>query len=307
MFKTKEEVIGALSELPAGESRRRFLDETNAADFLTAIGSNVTLYHGKPTTGKTFSEQLAPVSIVVIERRLPNGERDGIGALGGLSECIESADYNRLSDAEKRQLVGIWDNVVLQNNQPTLITDKKTISVNNVKRELSEELGNIGISNIVLPWEKMKRLPFEPYDSDFLIHRWEKGNRVSIVRPQCYGMEIPEQTADYLIAKSNQGIRQTDTELFGLQKIPLIEAMKRGGQSKDKDYRYPHEWLSSWFLAAQMVQGREARDELVTALNAHPYFKQACQQMNLSPELINRSLTHPIMAQRMMNNQHCIG
>ncbi len=292
MFETKEQVIKALSQLPKGAARRQLLDETNAVNFISAIGSNVTLYCGKPTEGNDFQTQFAPVNVILIQRRRQNGEPDGIGALGGLSECIDAHTFEALSADEKLKCIHKWDNVILENGQPVLTTNVQQISLNNVKREVREELGNIGIHSVQFPWKNIVRLPFNPQDDSFLVNRWELGERVNVVFPQCCALEISSELADYLITKSNQGIREKNTELFGLQKYALTDVLFRDGDSSIKDYQYPHEWLSSWFIGAQLIKGQKVRQQLVETLKQEPLFTQHCQQMRLKPELVLKSMQY---------------
>lgn len=290
MFETKEQVIKALSQLPKGAARRELLEKTNAAHFISAIGSNVTLYCGKPTAGDDFQTQLKSVNVILIQRRRQNGIPDGIGALGGLSECIDAQIFEALSADEKLKGVHKWDNVILKNGQPILTTDVQQISLNNVKREVREELGNIGIHSVQLPWENIVRLPFNPQDNSYLVNRWEPDKRVSVVSPQCYALEISSELADYLITKSNQGIREKNTELFGLKRFAITDVLFRGGDSAIKDYRYPHEWLSSWFIAAQLIKGQKVHHQLVETLKQEPLFTERCQQMGLKPEFVLKSM-----------------
>lgn len=290
MFETKEQVIKALSQLPKGAARRQLLDETNAVNFISAIGSNVTLYCGESTEGNDFQTQLAPVRVILIQRRRQNGEPDGIGALGGLSECIDAHRFEALSADEKLKCVHKWDNVILENGQPVLTTNVQQISLNNIKREVREELGNIGIHSFQLLWGKIVRLPFNPQDDSFLVNRWELGQRVSVILPQCYALKISNGLADDLIKKSNQGIREQNTELFGLRKYALTDVLFRAGDSATKDYRYPHEWLSSWFIVAQLIKGQKVRQQFVETLKQMPLFTQRCQQMKLKPESVLKSM-----------------
>lgn len=301
MFESKKQVIETLSHLPKGEARRHLLDTTNAVDFIASIGSNITLYQGKPTSGDDFQTQLTSVHVILIQRCHPNGTADGIGAFGGLSECIEAQTFDALSPDEKQKCVGKWDNVVFENGQPTRITDIRQISINNVKREVQEELGNIGIHSAQLLWDKMVYLPFRPQDDNYLINRWESGERVCVVRPRCYVLEISANLSDYLITKSNQGIREVDTELSGLKRYALTDVLFRAGQSPVSDYRYPHEWLAGWFLAARLVKGPKAMNSLIDSLKQIPYFAESCPQMRLNPTAILNSLRYQ---QNLRDRQH---
>lgn len=292
LFHSRDEVINVLSQLPKGASRRQLLDETNAVNFITSIGSNVTLYCGQPTKGNTFQDQLKSVFVILIQR-CRNGMPDGLGAFGGLSECMDSNVFESLSQEERIKATMSWDNVIIKNNQPTLIFDVSEISKRNVQRETREELGNIGIDSLNLPWDNLMRLPFSPQDDTYLVNRWEKGERVSIVKPQCYKMEIPETMADYLIDKSNQGIRKEHTELLGVQKLPLTEALFRINNSPTADYHYPHEWLASWFIASDLVKGQDVCDQLANALQSIPQFKSHCAKMQLDPKIILRAVKQP--------------
>lgn len=292
LFNSRDEVIKVLSQLPKGVSRRQLLDETNAVNFITSIGSNVTLYCGKPTDGNTFQDQLKSVSLILIQR-CRNGMPDGLGAFGGLSECMDSNVFEALSQEERIKATMNWDNVIIKNNQAMLISDISEISKRNVQRETREEFANIGIYSLNLPWDNLTLLPFKPQDDSYLVNRWEKGERVSIVKPQCYKMEIPETTANYLVAKSNQGIREANTELLGVQKLPLTEALFRINSSPTTDYHYPHEWLASWFVASSLVKGQEVCNQLANALQSIPQFESLCAKMQLDPKIVLHSVKQP--------------
>lgn len=292
LFNSRDEVIKVLSQLPKGASRRQLLDETNAVNFITSIGSNVTLYCGKPTDGNTFQDQLKSVLLILIQR-CRNGMPDGLGAFGGLSECMDSNVFESLSQEERSKATMNWDNVIIKNNQAMLISDISEISKRNVQRETREEFANIGIYSLNLPWDNLTLLPFKPQDDSYLVNRWEKGERVSIVKPQCYKMEIPETTANYLVAKSNQGIREANTELLGVQKLPLTEALFRINNSPTTDYHYPHEWLASWFVASSLVKGEEVCNQLANALQSIPQFESLCAKMQLDPKIVLHSVKQP--------------
>ena len=292
LFNSRDEVIKVLSQLPKGASRRQLLDETNAVNFITSIGSNVTLYCGKPTDGNTFQDQLKSVSLILIQR-CRNGMPDGLGAFGGLSECMDSNVFESLSQEERIKATMNWDNVIIKNNQAMLISDISEISKRNVQRETREEFANIGIYSLNLPWDNLTLLPFKPQDDSYLVNRWEKGERISIVKPQCYKMEIPETTANYLVAKSNQGIREANTELLGVQKLPLTEALFRINNSPTTDYHYPHEWLASWFVASSLVKGQEVCNQLANALQSIPQFDSLCAKMQLDPKIVLHSVKQP--------------
>lgn len=290
MFKSKEEVVKALPKYPKGEVRRKFLKQTNALDFISDIGSNVTMYCGNTIDGKTFKEKLQSVSVILIHRCKPNGESDGIGALGGLSESISKEELALLSPEKKENITDLWDNVEIKEGEIKIISDKRKISLNNIKREVREELGNLGIYSYSLPFEQAILLPFKPQDDDYLVNRWKEGDRVCVVHPHCYIMRISQKTAHDLVSKSDQGIREHDTELSGLQKYPLTEVLFRVGQNPSTDYRYAHEWLSGWFLASHLLKEKEDRQQLTETLNQIPYFNVSCQKMGLNTDLILKSI-----------------
>ncbi len=281
MLTTKKQVVEVLSHIPKGNERRLFLEQTNACDFLMSIGSNVTLFYGQSSDDTDILKRLSTVDVFLIQRRTENGVFDGFGAFGGLSECLDENLFIGMSLSERETMVGVWDNVIMQNGQPVLTQDKHIISLNNVRREMREELSDIGFYDIAFEWDKMIKTPLVCLDDDYLVHRWEPGTPARIVEPQCYVMPISSSLADTLMHSDLKKTRQPNGELFGLVKMPLNEALFQIAPLTTQGYHYSHEWLSAWFLASFCLQEEYQRQQLVDLLKQVPSFEGICRKIRV--------------------------
>ncbi|MBR6674347.1 MAG: hypothetical protein IKL32_00290 [Alphaproteobacteria bacterium] len=312
MFSTKKQVLDVLSHIPSGHERRLFLEQTNARDFLISIGSNVTLYQGNPTVHSDILTYLSSVYVLLIKRRNKNGEFDGIGALGGLSECLDENHFSKMTYSEKQSAIGVWDNVIQHNNQIILTQDKQIITFNNIQREIKEELSDIGLYHNAFEWDKMVKIPLICQDDDYLIYRWEPKQEARIIEPQCHVMPITQTLADYLLSSDSHYTIAPKGELFGFEKISLSEALFQIAPLSDTGYCYSHEWLTAWFLAFSLLTENTQRTQLLDLLKTVPSFEDMCYKIHVQPAHICRlllskqngqSLTHHKIIQNQMVQQ----
>lgn len=250
----KKILLKKIAEAQKGGERRAVI-ENNDTSSITKIGSNVTLFTTSFEEGASFEEKLEKTYLLLINRRNHDGSFDGYGALGGLSESISQEEFSALSLNERKKLLGKIDNVTIKDGKPELTDNQSVISLKNVQRELSEELADIKITDFQVDWDKIKKTPIEPKDTDFLLNRWDGNGEVFIVTPQCYIMPVEEEQIDELIAKSKDSAIEDNSEVLGLSKVSLKEALKAFGT--DKNYRYAHEYLVSLFVAAEVLNQKE--------------------------------------------------
>lgn len=152
----------------------------------------------------------------------------------------------------------------------------RRISRNTVKRESFEELGNLGIYDFPIDVDKMKPLDMsEVRDDNYAINIWNGYGQVWAVTPYCYRLEVPESMLDRLHEASLCQKHEKNSEARSYLKMTLFDALPRYGKRSGEvlsadgrdmtyDYRYPHEWLVSWKIAAEALNG-EPKDLLLLA------------------------------------------
>lgn len=268
-YTSTAQLVEALRQAPKGEARAGILRLEENRRLLHNSGANVTLYAGKPQSGKSCKEKLSGIYLGLLERRNPqSGAREGIGALGGLSERISEDAFNCLTLVEQERLIGLKDDVIRgEDNLPLHISDIGRISRNTVKRESFEELGNLGIYDFSPDIGKMRLMDMaEVRDDDYAINIWNGYGQVWVVTPYCYRLEVPESTLNRLRQDGQFSKCEENNEAQGYLKMPLFDALPRYGRRNGKvlsadgrdmeyDYRYPHEWLVSWKIAAEALNG----------------------------------------------------
>ena len=86
IYKTKKELLTALSQASKGTERADILSVRQNRDLIKSSGANVTLYSGDTKEAVSPLKELEDIYIGVIQRlNAKTGKPDGIGALGGLS------------------------------------------------------------------------------------------------------------------------------------------------------------------------------------------------------------------------------
>lgn len=267
IFNSRQEVLQALRNAPKGQARQEILNISRNRNFIKNSGANVTLVSGQISSGKTPKEQLKNINLGLIARlKAQTGMPDGIGAMGGLAERTSPEEFSRLNQTERRQLIGSRDDVILQNDTPTLTDDINIIRINNVLRETREELENLGITDFKLPTNKIKLINMPDIrDDNYAINIWDgKGNAWAIT-PYCHILKCSAETLQ-ILAQRSQDIKQHQehSEAAEFKIVPLFTALKcygnhsgsirmEDGRNAQTDYRYPHEWLAAWFVASQAL------------------------------------------------------
>lgn len=260
---TRDEVLKKISSLSKGEERATLLADENIRNAVLSSGANVTLYSGQLRSGNSFEERFSDVHIGLIQRKNKQGKPDGLGALGGLAERTGHFEFARTPKSKRINLVGKKDDVILNGENVILTGDMEIIRKNNVMREMREELSDLGIDDISINPENMELVPMPKVkDDNYMINIWDGNGECYAITPYCHLYEDKENLIDKIIAKSSE---QIGGEVVSYQKVNLFDALSsfgnkgvegaslEDGRSATKDYRYPHEYLVSWALAAKML------------------------------------------------------
>ncbi len=261
----KEDVLQIIASTPKGEERKRLLDDDRLRNLVLNTGANVTIFSGEIKDGKTFKEMFENVFIGLIQRKNKKGQPNGLGALGGLAERTSSKEFDLMSEEEKKGLVGKKDDVIIKKGKTILIDNIDIIRKNNVLRETHEELDDLGITNISIDPEKLLLIPMPKVkDDNYMINIWNGDRPCFAVNPYCYLYKDESNLLDVISASARE---KDGGEASVYRKVPLFKALSAYGNRADKkeealedgrsavkDYRYPHEHLSAWFLASQLLE-----------------------------------------------------
>ncbi len=273
IYKTKKELLTALSQASKGTERADILSVRQNRDLIKSSGANVTLYSGDTKEAVSPLKELEDIYIGVIQRlNAKTGKPDGIGALGGLSERTNEDDFMRLSTIQKSFLTKTKDDVISTPNGIILTKDINLIARNNVLRETREELGNLGIYDFKFNPEDMRLIDMpEIKDDNFAINIWDGKGDVYCITPYCHILKTSEKTLDMLEQRSADIHKhEQNPEAAKFVKIKLTQALRNfgnksgtnkleDGRNANSDYRYPHEWLASWALASELLNHDEEK------------------------------------------------
>jgi len=263
-YQTKNEVLEALRAAQKGSERAEILKNEENRNLILNTGASVTLYCGELSEGNTVREKLSNIFVAVVGRQNSRtGTPDGLGSLGGLCERTNPFEFHNLSKGQKMALVGQKDDVILKDGMPVLTENMETIRKNNVLRETCEELADLGIYGVKLDTSmfELAKLPGIK-DDNYIINIWEGKEQSFAVNPSCYILKVERELIDSL---QKQSAPQPDSEAREIVMKPIFEMLphfgKRGGahQAEDGrnmlyDYRYPHEWLMTWVIAAKTLK-----------------------------------------------------
>ena len=146
-----------------------------------------------------------------------------------MSERTTPLEFAKLSPAERADLVGIKDDIVIENGKPALTTDIDIIRQNNVKRETREELGNLGISDSAINFDKMHLVEMtDVRDDNYLLNIWNGEGDVWAITPYCHTLKVDGNIINNLISATKE--MEEHSEVNNLRKIPLFEAVKHYGE-----------------------------------------------------------------------------
>lgn len=268
-YDNKTRALALLATTPKGEARAKLLKNTSFRNAVLSSGANVTIYMGSVDySADNVVQSLQNVYVGLIQRKNRHGNFDGLGALGGLAERTDRKKFDSLNKKEKSELVTAKDDVIMVENIPTLITDIDIIRKNNVLREMSEELANLDIFDISIQPDDLELIPMPKVkDDNYMINIWDGKGECYAITPYCHIYKDTSGIIDTIVQK---GQEQEDGEVSEYKKIPLIEALgaygNKGqnhrledGRSATKDYRYPHEYLTSWALASKLLENDDEK------------------------------------------------
>ena len=319
IYRSKAELMEALRNAPKGPQRAEILSVEENRRLIYNSGANVTLYAGSMQDGKNFQEKLGNIYLGLIERKnAKTGRREGVGALGGLSERISDEEFNQLDIAKQEQLIGLKDDVIKgEDNLPYHTSDINIISRNTVKRESFEELGNLGIYDNPIDTSLMQPLDMSAVrDDNYAINIWNGYGPVWAVTPYCYRLEVSENLLSKLHSQSLENQHEQNSEAQSYLKLPLFEALPRfgkqdgavlseDGRDMEYDYRYPHEWLVSWKIAADVLHGDtksmlNLATEVQASANHQISFAKAARAMGQNLDFVAQTLELPPETVRQM-------
>lgn len=315
-FTDRADLMNALRPLDP-QGRAEILYHGDNRSLVLSSGANVTLFardEGEIRRGRTLVEQLGGVRLALIQR-MRGPIPDGFGALGGLSERtpMTSDTFNALAAPEQKALADLKDDVFpgsAPDEPHRLTTNIDEIRVATVLREMAEELHDANLGPIADRLcdpasglgETMNLMPLEGvFDDNFILNIWARtggddkpAEEVFAISPYCHTLEI----GDDLFGPLTGGREEVKEggEVRAVQAVPLIDALmkwgKTGGAHTAKednrdmefDYRYPHEWMASWFIASQQLEGLgHDRESGLVELAAE-----------VQKEIYERGLTHKI-------------
>lgn len=265
MSSIKKEILEKIALTPKGERRAKMLENEEIRNSVLNSGANVLLYTGDiKQNEENIIKKLENIYVGVILRKNKKGNFDGLGALGGLAERTKEDEFYALSLEMRKKLIGVKDDVILENNEAKLITDMDVIRKNNVLREMKEELDDLGISDVVIDKDKLKLIDMPNLrDDNYMINIWNGMGDCFAITPYCHIYKDEDGIIDKIL--ENHSSKQNG-EVACFKKIKLIDALDCFGNQKGefqledgrdakKDFRYPHEYLALWGLAGRFVKG----------------------------------------------------
>lgn len=267
MVQSMQDVLNSLARLSKGTERARFLQSDEVREAVVSSGANVTLVTGKCKQASSVKESLADIRLGLIARlNARSGEPDGIGALGGLSERTSPLEFSNMSRQQCLDAMETKDDIVLKDGVPVLTKDIHVIRLNNVRREMREELANLGINDFKLPVREMKLIQMpDVKDDNFIVNIWNGKGEAWAINPYCHMLQVEPAVLEGLVRRSADKAKHQDhSEAAKFMALPLTEALKsygnfsgakklEDGRNAQTDYRYPHEWLAAWYIAAEKL------------------------------------------------------
>ena len=267
---TQKEALNIISKTAIGKDRAKILKNDDFRKLVLSTGANVTLYTCKiDENEQNPAKMLKNVYVGLILRKNKKGKFDGLGALGGLAERTNKDEFDKMSLEEKIKLVGNKDDVIMIGEVPSLIFDIDIIRKNNVLREMKEELSNLGIYDVCIDTSVLELVPMPKVkDDNYMINIWDGEGECFAISPYCHTYEDKKGLIDDICSRAKE---QIGGEVFEYKKIPLVEALCAYGNRGDmgycledgrdalNDYRYPHEYLVCWALAAKLLNYNEEK------------------------------------------------
>jgi hypothetical protein len=130
---------------------------------------------------------------------------------------------------------------------------------------MSEELFDIGITDIVIDKEKMELIEMPNVkDDNYMTNIWDGKGECFAISPYCHIYKDDAGLIDEIVKRSQE---KEAGEVVEYKKVNLFDALKayghigkgdkalENGRNAEKDYRYPHEYLAAWALASKLLEG----------------------------------------------------
>ena len=276
MTNMKDEILKKIAITPKGEMRACLLRDENIRNLVLSSGANVTIYKGEvKKNAKDVIDEISEIYVGLILRKNKNRKYDGLGALGGLAERTSKKEFDRMTNEERKEYIGKKDDVIIKDGEVVLVNDIDVIRKNNVFREMSEELEDLGITDIRIDKDKLELINMPNIkDDNYMINIWDGKGECFAITPYCHIYKDDDEIIDNIVMK---GKEKKGGEVACFIKMPLIEALKGFGNKKNaehlledgrdakKDYRYPHEYLALWGLVSKLLKD----DDKVVELGLH--------------------------------------
>jgi len=269
MTVTYSDALKIIAQTPKGKERALLLKDDDFRAAVLSSGANVTIYSGRPHNAETAKEALSDVYIGLLQRKNKQGKLDGLGALGGMAERTREEEFYMLDELKRLDLIGQKDDVILDGMHPILTSDINIIRKNNVLRELREELNDLGITDITIQPDKLELIDMPKVkDDNFMINIWNGQGECFAITPYCHIYEDKTGLIDEISFRAKE---KSGGEAVTYKKIALFDALMaygnlasdgnslEDGRSADRDYRYPHEYLTAWALAAKLLHHQPER------------------------------------------------
>lgn len=259
---SQKTALEKLAVLPAAE-RAKLLKISSIRNAVLNSGANVTFYTGRVNgSAKSVLESLGNIYIGLIQRKNRRGELDGLGALGGLAERTKREEFESMRESERVALAKAKDDVEIVEGKAMLLSDMDKIRVNNVMREVREELADLGITHVMINPADLVLIPMPHVkDDNYIINKWNGTGVCYAVSPYCHIYEDKRSLIDSIVAVAGE---KDDGEAKEFKKVKLVDALMawgnrdteslEDGRSAIRDYRYPHEYLVTWALAAMLLK-----------------------------------------------------
>lgn len=259
---SQKTALEKLAVLPAAE-RAKLLKISSIRNAVLNSGANVTFYTGRVNgSAKSVLESLGNIYIGLIQRKNRRGELDGLGALGGLAERTKREEFESMRESERVALAKAKDDVEIVDDKAVLLSDMDKIRVNNVMREVREELADLGITHVMINPADLVLIPMPHVkDDNYIINKWNGTGVCYAVSPYCHIYEDKRSLIDSIVAVAGE---KDGGEAKEFKKVKLVDALMawgnrdteslEDGRSAIRDYRYPHEYLVTWALAAMLLK-----------------------------------------------------
>ena len=211
-----------------------------------------------------------------IEGVLNNHLNGNEGLAMSLAFIICSGFYDKpehmFNKRGKELLLGGKDDIVSNTHGDVILTsDIKTIAANTVRREMLEELSEIGLGSFKIDASRLHLIKNDGIKDDgYILETWngdmDKAAGIYAVTPFCHTYNLsPAEIIQIRETKQEGG----GYEIGKLNREPLLDMLERFGKKNAEaksdltyNFKYPHEYISVWEIASSALERNP--DKLVT-------------------------------------------